>query len=156
SQEAGVRGHEAEKTGVPDYTIVNPRRLEPGLREAVCEQCHLQGTMRVLHVGRGVFDYRPGLPLYPFWSIFELPAEQGVSQRAVGHAEQMPASRCFTASAGHLGCISCHDPHQLPDPVEKVTYYRQRCLTCHTKSDVQNPKSSTLVSDFRHVECTAP
>src|SRR5207253_975908 len=56
-----------------DDTIVNPSRLEPALREAVCEQCHLQGQARVLRRGRGVFDYRPGLPLHLSWTVFEKP-----------------------------------------------------------------------------------
>src|SRR5262249_35616278 len=37
-----------------DRTIVNPRHLEPALREAVCQQCHLEGVTRVLRRGRGV------------------------------------------------------------------------------------------------------
>ena len=28
----------------------------------------------------------------------------------------MHESRCFRASRGKMGCISCHDPHELPDP----------------------------------------
>ncbi len=138
-QTPGVRiqgaGFGEQESGSADYTIVNPRHLTPALREAVCEQCHLQGEMRVLHAGREIFDYRPGLPLHQFWSIFEPPAGKGGSQRAVGHVEQMYASRCFQKSDGRLGCISCHDPHKLPDPAEKIAYYRQRCLECHEKSD---------------------
>ncbi len=45
-----------------DFTIVNPARLEPALREAVCQQCHFTSEYRVVRRGRGVFDYRPGLP----------------------------------------------------------------------------------------------
>src|SRR5262249_3454658 len=30
-------------TGDLDHTIVNPARLPPPLRDAVCEQCHLEG-----------------------------------------------------------------------------------------------------------------
>src|SRR5262249_30352591 len=26
---------------------------------------------------------------------------------------------------------SCHDAHRLPSAEERVSYYRQRCLTCH-------------------------
>src|SRR5262249_40648839 len=38
-------------------------------------------------------------------------------------------------SKGKLGCISCHDPHALPPPDRKVSYYRDRCLTCHKEAD---------------------
>jgi predicted CXXCH cytochrome family protein len=30
-----------------------------------------------------------------------------------------------------LGCISCHDPHQKPEPAQAAGYFRQRCLACH-------------------------
>jgi Flp pilus assembly protein TadD len=118
----------------PDDTIVNPARLEPALREAVCEQCHLEGEQRVLRRGRQPFDYRPGLPLYLFWSVFVRVPELTEEHQAVGQVEQMRVSRCFTASNGKLGCISCHDPHQLPEPENKVAFYRGRCLSCHKES----------------------
>ena len=34
--------------GGRDLTIVNPAALEPELRDAVCQQCHLNGQKRVL------------------------------------------------------------------------------------------------------------
>jgi hypothetical protein len=117
-----------------DDTIVNPGRLEPALREAVCEQCHLEGQQRVLRRGRQPFDYRPGLPLYLFWSVFVRVPELTEGHQAVGQVEQMRVSRCFTASNGKLGCVSCHDPHQLPEPEKKVAFYRGRCLSCHQES----------------------
>jgi predicted CXXCH cytochrome family protein len=117
--------------GEEDDTIVNPRRLEPALREAVCEQCHLQGQARVLRHGRGLFDYRPGLPLYLFWSVFVPPPQVVADTKAVGQVEQMHQSRCFRASGGGLGCVSCHDPHRLPAAEETTNYYRARCLDCH-------------------------
>src|SRR5262249_32128900 len=45
-----------------DTSIVNPGRLPPALREAVCQQCHLQGQIRILRRGRQPFEFRPGLP----------------------------------------------------------------------------------------------
>jgi tetratricopeptide (TPR) repeat protein len=113
-----------------DSTIVNPSRLEPALREAVCQQCHLLGDLRIVRAGRERFDYRPGLPLHEFVSIF-VKTGKTADNRFVGHVEQMDASRCFQASQGRLECISCHDPHRLPPPGEKAAYYRGRCLECH-------------------------
>jgi hypothetical protein len=115
----------------PDPTIVNPRHLEPALREAVCQQCHLLGEARVVRRGRALFDYRPGLPLELFLSVFVRPSEEGGGEKSVGHVEQMYASGCFRGSGGRLGCISCHDPHELPSPDERVAHYRNRCLKCH-------------------------
>jgi hypothetical protein len=119
-----------------DYTIVNPRHLEPRLREAVCEQCHLQGQARTLRRGRGLYDYRPGLPLQDFWSVFVAAPGIKDSGKAVGHVEQMHQSKCFAASAGpqQLGCVSCHDPHQHVPPPRRIAYYRARCLQCHQGS----------------------
>ena len=58
---------------------------------------------------------------------------------AVGHVEQMAQSRCFAASNGRLGCISCHDPHRLPAPNSKIAHYRERCLKCHAKKGCALP-----------------
>jgi hypothetical protein len=111
--------------------IVNPARLEPRLRDAVCEQCHLQGLQRVERMGRSLFEYRPGLPLELFVAVFVLPAEQADHHKAVSHAEQLAVSDCAKKSAGKLGCISCHDPHMAPSAAAKAAHYRGRCLTCH-------------------------
>jgi predicted CXXCH cytochrome family protein len=114
-----------------DPTIVNPRHLDPHLREAVCEQCHLQGESRLLRRGRGLYDFRPGLPLEQFWSVFVRGRGPGEQDRAVNHVEQMYSSRCFQGSAGRMGCISCHDPHVAVGPQQRVSHYRDRCLACH-------------------------
>jgi hypothetical protein len=110
------------------FTIVNPARLEAPLREAVCEQCHLHGR-RIPRRGRSLFEYRPGLPLHAFASVFVRGPEAG--QKFVGHVEQMHASRCYRASEGRLGCTSCHDPHEKPAPGQRVEFFRARCLACH-------------------------
>jgi Cytochrome c554 and c-prime len=132
-------------TGPVDVTIVNPRHLEPRVRDAVCEQCHLQARARILHRPWGLYDYRPGLPMKLFWSVFvSAPGGKGAA-KAVGHVEQMHESRCFQASAGpdQLGCISCHDPHEHLPPDRKVAYYRNQCLKCHT------PQSCSLAAAER-------
>jgi hypothetical protein len=136
----------ARQTDVPppkvDPTIVNPRHLEPALREAVCQQCHLRGEQRVLRRGRRTFDFRPGLPLHLFWSVFVRAPTLTSPRRAVGQVEEMYASRCFQASAGQMGCISCHDPHALPAADKKVAYYRQRCLSCHGAESCRLPPAA--------------
>jgi hypothetical protein len=110
--------------------IVNPASLEPALRDAVCEQCHLLGHRRVVKAGRQEEDFRPGLSFDQFWSVFE-PAAGAAEERFVGQVEQMHESRCFRASRGELGCISCHDPHERPAPADRTRFYRERCLACH-------------------------
>ncbi len=122
-----------------DPTIVNPRHLPVALRESVCQQCHLQGDQSVVRYGRGVGDFRPGLPLDEFVSVF-FEAEKLGHAKAVGQVEQMQASRCYEASDGALGCISCHDPHRLPTAEHRVETYRASCLSCHDKHGCSLPE----------------
>ncbi|MFO0890990.1 MAG: multiheme c-type cytochrome [Isosphaeraceae bacterium] len=117
------------KSGGLDPTIVNPARLEPALRESVCNQCHLGGRSRIERESRTALDYRPGLPLSEFLVVL-VDRTLGAT-KAIGHVEQMRSSGCYRASGGRLGCTSCHDPHALPAAPERVAYYRGRCLECH-------------------------
>ena len=132
--------------------IVNPASLSPALREAVCQQCHLQGDIRVVRAGRKLTDYRPGLPLSAIESVF-VKAERTGQTRFFGQVEQMHESRCFRESQGKMGCTSCHDPHELPDPREKAVYYRDRCLNCHAERGCKLPKPDRL-SEGRDDRCT--
>jgi len=127
-----------------DVTIVNPGKLIPELAEAVCQQCHLEGEIRLVRRGRGLYDYRPGLPLDLFWSVFVDGRESGEDKKAVNHVEQMVLSRCFQRSTGDnkLGCLSCHDPHHVPvKKAERLHHFRQKCWKCHAPADrVENDR----------------
>jgi hypothetical protein len=129
-----------------DPTIVNPRHLGADLRGAVCEQCHLQGAARVLARGRGLYDFRPGLPLESFWSVYVRAASAGGGQKAIGQVEQMYLSRCFQRGdgSGRLGCVSCHDPHERVPPERRVAHYQDRCLQCHREKGCGLPKAERL------------
>lgn len=149
-----VRRHEV--VDGRDPTIVNPRHLEPALRVAVCEQCHLLGDQRIERPGRSVFDYRPGLPTAAFVAVYGRRGE--AKNTAVGHVEQMRASRCFRESRGGLDCTSCHDPHRLPDPAERVEYFRRQCLACHERAGCKLPESDRLARSRSDdcVQCHMP
>jgi len=126
-----------------DITIVNPADLAPALRDDVCAQCHLAGDSRILRVGQRNADFRPGLPFHRFWTVFVQPPDQA-DDRFVGQFEQMHDSKCFRASRGQLGCITCHDPHHFPAPAERVAYYRGRCLACHAQRGCSLPAADRL------------
>jgi tetratricopeptide (TPR) repeat protein len=146
--ELHVQRHQRQESfAYPDDTIVNPRDLKPISRDSVCEQCHLQGEARVAHQGRSLFDYRPGLPLHEFLSALVRPPERADPARSVGHAEQMRLSRCAQASEGKMGCISCHNPHALPAADQRVRYYRDRCLKCHTETHCSLPPAERRLQE---------
>jgi predicted CXXCH cytochrome family protein len=128
-----------------DVTIVNPVRLRPAaLRENVCEQCHHQGTDRLETSENSLSAYRPGLPLEKYVLIPSTRFDPSMRNNAVSHTEQMRNSRCFRESSGELGCTSCHDPHVLPEPEDRVAYYRKRCFECHADRGCSLPVSERL------------
>ncbi len=129
----------AGRSAASGLTIVNPADLTPTLRDAVCQQCHLQGSFHFDRAGREPLDFRPGLPLHRFLAVFLMKQGSRAKFEAVGHVEQMESSRCFRASGGELGCISCHDPHRVPSPSARAEYYRGRCLECHERKGCALP-----------------
>lgn len=130
-----VQLHKSAVDAATTDPIVNPSKLDPSRREAVCNQCHLQGQENVLRYGRTDFDFRPGMHLGDVWSVLlegTRVAEDDDSTKAVSQVEQMMASRCYRESKGTLGCTSCHDPHRSVSDVKRVEHYRAKCLACHT------------------------
>jgi len=124
------RGEGKEVEGPVDRTIVNPSKLPPSLRDNVCEQCHLEGDVRVLRSGKALEDFRPGTPLDDVAAIFSVPARfKGERFRAIGQVEQMKLSRCWKSSGGRMACITCHDPHVQPRGEEAVSFFKKRCLS---------------------------
>lgn len=119
-----------------DRSIVNPAKLDRGLRDDLCNQCHLAGDARVLRPGTRYADFRPGTPLDRVVAIYSVPAAvKAAGLQALGHVDQLCLSRCWTATEGRLGCITCHDPHAEPRSGGAAGYYRQRCLTCHSSQN---------------------
>ena len=131
--------------GVLDTTIVNPSKLTHALREDICHQCHLQGQQRVLRRGRESFDFRPGLPLEEFMIEF-VSATKQQGTKFVGSVEQMESSICYQKGPAEkkMGCISCHDPHSVPTPNNKVSFYRGQCVACHQDKGCSVPLASRL------------
>lgn len=131
--ELHVRQHTGKvrdwEAGAIDHTIVNPAHLSRELAEAVCQQCHLRSSGKVLVRGRSFADFRPGLPLQDFRHDYRLDTEDA-AMTVVGHVEQMHLSRCYKGSKSFT-CTTCHDPHTEPSPPRQEAYYRKVCLECH-------------------------
>lgn len=142
-----VRQHTEEAAlGAPideaaiDLSIVNPRKLQSDLRDDVCAQCHLSGDARVLKPGKNYLDFRPGTSLGDVVAIFSVPQQvKGNHFVALDQFEQLKLSRCWNASNGKMGCISCHDPHVQLHGNQAIDAFRTRCLACHATSSCREP-----------------
>lgn len=138
--------------------IVNPKRLEPELREAVCNQCHLLGADEIPRYQRSDYDFRPGNYLSEIWSLFleKSTTNADGTPRAVSQVEQMRESRCFRVSNGKLGCVSCHDPHTSVPAAEVDSHYRQRCLECHSQQGCSLPEPQRAAKNDSCIACHMP
>jgi hypothetical protein len=127
-------------------SIVNPAKLSPRLAEEICMNCHQRGDTRILQPGKTFADFRPGQWLIDTLAIFKAPARPGEHPESdlLEHDAAMRASRCFRESAGKLSCLTCHDPHVQPRGSETVSYFREKCFTCHTDSSCRLAKDIRL------------
>jgi Tetratricopeptide repeat len=128
-----------------DPTIVNPAHLSNLLSDNICMSCHQTGDVRVLQTGKELKDFRPGTPLDKTLSILMVPPKRDSPPQSdlLEHYYSMTLSKCYRASGGKLGCISCHDPHVEPSREEAPVYFRNKCMACHSE------KSCTLALDVR-------
>lgn len=146
----------------PVDTIVNPSNLGPHLRDSVCYQCHFHGVERIPRYGRTEFDFRPGDDICDIWTVFvnDTGIDESATTQAVSQTEQMLSSVCYQRSEGRLGCVSCHDPHSLPTESQRVDYYRDRCLECHSsgESECSQPLAErlALTAEDSCIECHMP
>jgi Cytochrome c554 and c-prime len=112
-------------------TIVNPSKLSPERRDAVCMQCHLEGKVAIERPGRHASEFRPGESLSDYIRYYIPAGNQAGGLGGVSQVEAMAQSVCKIKSGDAMSCISCHDPHYEPSAEERVSYYRSKCLACH-------------------------
>ena len=110
---------------------MNPAKLSPERRDAVCMQCHLEGKVAIERPGRHAYDFRPGESLSDYMRYYVLAGSQAGSLGGVSQVEAMAQSMCKRKSGDAMSCTSCHDPHYEPAAEERVSYYREKCLSCH-------------------------
>ncbi|NYF90991.1 tetratricopeptide repeat protein [Tunturiibacter empetritectus] len=112
--------------------IVNPAKLDTARRDSACLQCHLEGNVAIYRARKSLADFRVGDDLadYVVYSV-RADAKTG-GRRASSQYEALLRSACKAASGDKLTCTTCHDPHRSPSAEERVNYFREKCLTCHT------------------------
>ena len=111
--------------------MVNPIALLPDRRDSICAQCHIESEAAIKKAGRNMSDFRPGDRLSDFESFFVYP-DDAHRLTAVSHVEALAQSVCKQRSGNKLSCLTCHDPHKAVPPPERASYYRSKCLSCHT------------------------
>ena len=124
-----------------DVTIVNPADLEPSLRDAVCEQCHLIGPRRI------ALRRHSQRRLSARIAILSVLVGVRARLRPPGRTSS-PAkpSRCTTAVATATVRASSAASRAttltyMPDPGQKPAYFRDRCLGCHSDRGCRLPAS---------------
>lgn len=110
--------------------IVNPDKLSASKRDAVCMQCHLEGSVAIQQPGRTLSDFKPGEELQDSVHYFVL-AQTGTGLPSISQFEALFQSKCKIKSGDAMSCMSCHDPHSSPSALQKVAYYRSKCIACH-------------------------
>jgi predicted CXXCH cytochrome family protein len=117
-------------------SILNPDKLDPVRRDSICLQCHLEGDATVYLPGKSLASFKPGenLANFALYFVDENRAQQG--GRATSQYEALLRSACKRAAGDKLTCTTCHDPHNSPVPDQRVAYFRNKCLTCHTSAAI--------------------
>lgn len=112
-------------------SIVNPAKLPPDRRDAVCLECHFEGTVAVQQPGKKMYEFQPGERLSDYIHYFLLSGNDPQKPEALSQFEALSLSECKRQSGDRMWCGSCHDPHTEPAAEQKAAYYRGKCLACH-------------------------
>jgi predicted CXXCH cytochrome family protein len=90
---------------------------------------------RIEKAGKRIAAFRPGDRLGDYVVFFVSTDEGNMAMKAAGHVEKLQASACKRSSGDTLWCGTCHDPHTIPAPAQRATWYREKCLGCHRPED---------------------
>lgn len=119
--------------GKAPMTEIN--KLEPVRRDSVCLSCHLEGQVAVVREGKQLVDFIPGDNLFDYALFFVHSAENSSGERATSQWEALLKSACKQKSGDRMTCTTCHDSHGSPSSEERVAFYRERCLRCHSEPE---------------------
>jgi hypothetical protein len=119
--------------------IIHPARLSPRLRDSICAECHLPGSVRVFREP----GFRPGSDLADSVVVFS---------GGRGPMEELWASRCKIVAGDRMWCGTCHDPHAAT-PRDQ---YRQKCLTCHQANQCKAPDAERAAKGDDCIACHMP
>ena len=111
--------------------IVNPVKLTPARRDAICMQCHLEGAVAIERPGKHLYEFRPGDDLSDYVRYYVREDQSSLGLGANSQFEALARSVCKKKSGDAMSCTSCHDPHRSPSPEERTAFYRGKCLACH-------------------------
>jgi predicted CXXCH cytochrome family protein len=111
--------------------ILNPVKLSGPARDSICEQCHLEGTNRILNPGKDWTDFRAGEPAENTFTTYVLQGNEKEEIPLASEVEQFAQSRCVRGSNGKFWCSACHNPHRAPAP--RALEIRSVCGSCHQK-----------------------
>jgi hypothetical protein len=114
--------------------IVNPAKLPPEQRDAICMECHFEGTVSVEQRHKRLYEFQPGERLSDYVHYFVLRDNESHQAQALSQVEALSLSACKRKSGDRLWCGTCHDPHSEPATTDRVAYYRGKCLECHTQA----------------------
>jgi predicted CXXCH cytochrome family protein len=112
--------------------IINPSKLSASKRDSTCLQCHVEGDAAIYRPGKSLATYQPGQELGDDVVYFVNTTREGFGNRASSQYEALLRSACKRGSGDRLTCTTCHDPHGSPSAEERVSFYRAKCLNCHT------------------------
>jgi tetratricopeptide (TPR) repeat protein len=139
-------GEKIDTSRYIDYSIVNPGKLSIERQFDVCQRCHLQGNA-VLKKGKSFFDFRPGMVLSDYISVFLPKYEHGEDEFIMAsHSDRLKQSPCFISSfkpsndtlslkpyKNSLTCVTCHNPH-VSVKVTGKEHFNNACKNCHNPS----------------------
>jgi predicted CXXCH cytochrome family protein len=111
--------------------ILNPAKLTGPARDSICEQCHLEGTGRVLNPGKDWTDFHPGELAEQTFATYVTLGSDNHDVIPASEVEQLAESHCARASQGKLWCGSCHHPHGVSGPRQEEI--KAVCTSCHQK-----------------------